>query len=73
MKANWYDPAHDSYNLKLHRKLHSQGARILAWDLDFNQNLEQIAAAQVDGIVTDSLQNMLNQKAILQSLKPERF
>ena len=67
VKPNWYDPAHDSYSPRLHRKFHARGARILAWDLDFDQDLEQIAAARVDGIITDSLQDMLNQKTILQS------
>ena len=67
MEPNSYDPAHGSYNPRLHRKFHAQGARILAWDLDFDQDLEQIAAARVDGIITNSLQDMLNQKTILQS------
>ena len=68
IKADWYDPANDSYNLKLHSKLRDQGARILAWDLDFNRDLEQMAGARVDGIVTDSLQEMLDRKTILLSL-----
>ena len=63
--ANWYDPAVYSYDPKFHSQFHSRGARILAWDLDFNQNLEQMAAARIDGIITDSLQNLLNQKIIL--------
>ena len=62
VKANWYDPAHDSYNLGLHRKFLSQGARILVWDLDFNQDLKHMTNLRVDGIVTDSLQYMLYQK-----------
>jgi len=62
VQANWYDPANDSYNPKLHRKFHSRGARVLAWDLDFDQDLEKMTAARVDGIVTDSLQNMLERK-----------
>ena len=62
VKANWYDPAHSSYNLPLHRKFHIQGARVLAWDLDFNRDIEQMAAARVDGIVTDSLQDLLDRK-----------
>ena len=62
VQANWYDPANDSYNPKLHRKFHSRGARVLAWDLDFDQDLEQMAAARLDGIVTDSLQDMLDRK-----------
>ena len=67
VKANWYDPASDSYNLKLHRKFHSRGTRILAWDLDFQKDLEQMAAVRVDGIVTDSLHDMLNKKTMLQN------
>ena len=65
VQANWYDPANDSYNNKLHRKFHSRGARVLAWDVDFDQDPEQMAAARLDGIVTDSLQKMLGRKEIL--------
>lgn len=67
VKADWYDPAKDSYNRKVHRTALSRGARILAWDLDFNQDFEQMAAARVDGFVTDSLQYMLDCKTILQN------
>jgi len=66
VQANWYDPANDSYNSKLHRKFHSRGARVLAWDLDFDQDLERMAAAGLDGIVTDSLQGMLDRKKVIE-------
>ena len=65
VQANWYDPANDSYNNRLHRRFHSRGARVLAWDVDFDQDLERMAAARLDGIVTDSLQSMLGRKEIL--------
>lgn len=65
VQANWYDPANDSYNPNLHRKFHSRGARVLAWDLDFDQDLEQMAAVRLDGLVTDSLQMMLDRKKTL--------
>ena len=65
VRADWYDPAISSYNPKLHQKFHSHGARILAWDLDFNQDLVKMAATRVDGVVTNSLQDMLNRKATL--------
>jgi len=68
VKSDWYDPAQNSYNVKLHRKYHSQGARILAWDVDFNLDLKRMAAVRVDGIVTDSLQHMLDQKTTLKNL-----
>lgn len=62
VRADWYDPANDSYNSTLHRKFQARGSRVLAWDLDFNRNLEQMSAARLDGFVTDSLQEMLDQK-----------
>ncbi|MCH9016741.1 MAG: hypothetical protein IIB89_03130 [Chloroflexi bacterium] len=62
VQADWYDPAHDSYNPILHRKFQSRGARVLAWDLDFDRDMEQMAAARLDAIVTDSLQEMLDRK-----------
>ena len=60
VKTNWYDPANDSYNTKSHQKFHSDGARVLAWDLDFERNFELMAASRLDAVVTDSLQEMLN-------------
>ena len=65
VQANWYDPANDSYNNKLHRKFHSRGARVLAWDVDFDQDLQRMAEARLDAIVTDSLRNILDRKEIL--------
>lgn len=62
VQADWYDPANDSYNPALHRKFQARGSRVLAWDLDFDRNLEQMSAAHLDATVTDSLQEMLDQK-----------
>ena len=62
VQADWYDPANDSYNPTLHRKFQARGSRVLAWDLDFDRDMEQMAAARLDAIVTDSLQEMLDQK-----------
>lgn len=62
VQADWYDPANDSYNAALHRKFHARGSRVLAWDLDFDRDMERMAAARLDAIVTDSLQEMLGQK-----------
>ena len=67
VQANWYDPANDSYNPKLHQKFHSRGTRVLAWDLDFGKDLKRMAVARLDGTVTDSLQDMLNRKKILEN------
>ena len=62
VQAHWYNPAHDSYSPTLHRKFQARGARVLAWDLDFGRNLERMAAARLEAVVTDSLQEMLDQK-----------
>ena len=62
VQADWYDPANDSYNTKLHRKFQARGSRVLAWDLDFDRDIEQMAAARLEAIVTDSLQEMLDRK-----------
>ena len=60
--AQWYDPANDSYNLKLHRKARRQGRRVLAWDLDFDCDLEAMASVRLDAAVTDRLAQMVEQK-----------
>ncbi len=62
VQADWYDPANDSYNPTLHKKFQARGSRVLAWDLDFDRDLGQMAAARLDALVTDSLQEMLDQK-----------
>ena len=62
VQANWYDPANDTYNTKLHRKFQANGARVLAWDLDFDQHIEKMAAVRLEAFVTDSLQEMLDKK-----------
>ena len=65
VQAQWYDPANDSYNLKLHRKARRQGRRVLAWDLDFDCDLEAMASVRLDAVVTDRLDQMLEQKQAL--------
>ena len=62
LRADWYDPANDSYNLRLHRRFHSGGAKVLAWDLDFDRDMQQMAALRLDSVVTDSFQEMLKRK-----------
>jgi len=65
VQANWYDPANDSYNPTLHSKFHARGSKVLAWDLDFDRDMEKMAAARLDATVTDSLQVMLERKNAL--------
>ena len=62
VQADWYDPANDSYNPALHRKFQAGGSRVLAWDLDFDRDMEKMAGARLEAIVTDSLQEMLDRK-----------
>ena len=65
VQADWYDPANDSYNLKLHRKFQRRGQRVLAWDLDFGCDLEAMASARLEAVVTDRLAETVEQKRIL--------
>lgn len=62
VQADWYDPANDSYNPKLHRKLQERGRRMLAWDTDFDCNLEEMARAGLEAVVTDRLAKTVEQK-----------
>ena len=62
VNAQWYDPANDSYNLKVHRKVQRQGGRVLAWDLDFDRDMQAMAAVRLDAVVTDRLTRMVEQK-----------
>ena len=62
VQAQWHDPANDSYSLKVHRKVQRQGGRVLAWDLDFDCDLEAMASVRLDAAVTDRLAQMVGQK-----------
>ena len=62
LRADWYDPANDSYNPSLHRRFHSGGARVLAWELDFDRDMQQMVALRLGSVVTDSFQKMLKRK-----------
>ncbi len=68
VRAHWYDPANDSYNPRLMRKMRKQGVRTLAWDLDFGQDLSKMAGARLDGVVTDYLDGLLIQRAKLDTI-----
>ena len=62
VQAHWYDPANDSYNPNLLDTMRRRGARMLAWDLDFDSDLARMASVRLDAVVTDSLEKLLEQK-----------
>ena len=62
VRAQWYDPANDSYNPSLMRKMQARGVRTLAWDSDFGCDLSRMAAARLDAAVTDNLESLLRQR-----------
>lgn len=62
VRAQWYDPANDSYNPSLMRKMRARGVRTLAWDVDFGRDLHRMAAARLDAVVTDNLDSLLRQR-----------
>ena len=68
VKAHWYDPANDSYNPSLMRKMRAKGVRTLAWDVDFGGDLSRMAAARLDAAVTDNLDSLLRQREELDIL-----
>lgn len=70
VQAHWYDHAHDTYNPNLHRRFHGQGRRMLAWDVDFGNDLELMASARLDAVVTDNLSALVQQKRELLPTAP---
>ena len=68
VQAQWYDPANDTYNPNLHRKFRRHGHRVLAWDLDFNCDMEAMAEARLEAVVTDRLAQTVQQKRDLAHL-----
>ncbi len=65
VSAHWYDPANDSYNRKLHRRVQHKGARMMAWDLDFGRDMEAMASVRLEAAVTDCLIQMVERKQAL--------
>ena len=65
VRAQWYDPANDSYNPRLMRTMRARGVRTLAWDVDFDCDLARMAAARLDAAVTDNLGRLLRQRESL--------
>ncbi len=61
-QAQWYDPANDTYSTKLHAKFRDRGRRVLAWDLDFKRDMEAMAEARLEAVVTDRLAETVRQK-----------
>lgn len=62
VQAQWYDPANDTYSPNLHSKFRRRGHRVLAWDLDFNCDMEAMAQARLEAVVTDRLAPTVQQK-----------
>ena len=62
VRAQWYDPANDSYNAGLMRRMRERGVRTLAWDVDFDRDLSRMARARLDAAVTDNLGALLRQR-----------
>ena len=62
VKAHWYDPSDTSYNPRLMRSVRARGVRTLAWDVDFDCDLSQMADARLDATVTDNLETLLQQR-----------
>lgn len=71
VRADWYDPANDSYNPGLMRKMRKRGVRTLAWDEDFDCDLGRMARARLDAAVTDDLHGLLRQRGALDIISLE--
>ncbi len=65
VQVDWYDPADESYNPRLHRIFQRRGHRVLAWDVDFGRDLEAMASARLEAVVTDHLADTVEQKRLL--------
>lgn len=70
VQPHWYDPAHDSYSARLHRRFHRQRQRVLAWDQDFDGDLELMGSLRLDAVVTDNLATLVQRKRELSFYEP---
>ncbi len=66
VQAQWYDPANDTYDPRMHRKSQQRGRRVLAWDLDFNCDMGAMAAVRLDAVVTDRLGQTVQRKRAIE-------
>ena len=62
VQAHWYDPAHDTYNLRAHRKFRRLRRRVLAWDTDFGGDLSLMGSVGLDAVVTDNPSALVQRK-----------
>ena len=62
VQPQWYDPANDTYNPTVHRRFQRRGQRVLAWDVDFDCDMEAMAAVRLDAVVTNSLADTVTRK-----------
>ncbi len=62
VQAQWYDPANDTYDRAAHRRFQRRGQRVLAWDVDFNHDMQAMAAVRLDAVVTDTLASTITRK-----------
>ena len=70
VQPHWYDPAHDSYSARLHRRFHRQRQRVLAWDQDFDGDLELMGTLHLDAVITDNLATLVQRKRELSFYDP---
>jgi len=59
---HWYAPVPGTYDVQLLRQFHRQGKRVLAWDVDFEGDLTQMAEVRLDAVVTDWLPALVQRK-----------
>ena len=62
VKAQWYDPANDTYSPALHDKFQRKGSKVLAWDMDFGRDMERMASLRLEAMVTDDVTLMVGRK-----------
>ena len=62
VQAHWYDPANDTYDPQMHHRIRLKGRRMLAWDVDFDGDLDLMASARLDAVVTNNLAVLVQRK-----------
>lgn len=62
VQAHWYNPANDTYDLRVHRNFRRKQRRVLAWDVDFGGDLELMASVGLDAVVTNAPAQMVRRK-----------
>ena len=62
-RPHWMDPDHATFTPQLLKRFHRQGKLVLVWDSDAGAEMGQLLGQGVDGLVTSSPEELVQQRS----------